>query len=64
MAKIRFIRKYEFYRKTYYDIIYASGRIFTVDTDRMPKTAKAFIETHSGKEQYDITSKRYEIIYN
>ena len=62
-TKIKFIREYEAYNHTWYDIIYKSGRCHTV-MDDISKTAKEFIDKATiRREQYDRTVNRPEVIY-
>ena len=67
-GKIEFVRKYEGYSGTTYDIKYHSGRLcaFVLEED-LPATAKKFIATAKRiTKQYDYTSTRKnknEIIY-
>jgi hypothetical protein len=66
MAKIKFIRKYEFYGSTAYEVIYMSGRIVSfrdTQTEKMPATVKAFLDGKQPREQYDKLFKRTEYIY-
>ena len=62
-TKIKFIREYEAYNHTWYDIIYKSGRCHTV-MDGISKTAKEFINNATHRiEQYDRTVHRPEVLY-
>lgn len=67
-VKIQFVRKYEGYGGTQYDIKYHSGRIcvFVCEED-LPDTVRKFIATAKRiTKQYDYTSTRKnknEIIY-
>ena len=63
MAKIKFIRIYEFYDSEWCDILYESNRLCTMPVTEMPKTAKAWLANKTGIEQYDRTLKINEIIY-
>lgn len=63
MEKIKFVRVYEQYGSKTVDIMYHSGKLYTMDYDNMPKTALKFIENHTGMEQYDSIFKRTETIY-
>ena len=64
---IKFVRKYEAYNHTWYDVIYSTGRAFTFIEADLPKTVVNFIRTATKRtEQYDRTSPRknkYETIY-
>ena len=61
-AAIRFIRKYQFYNEIIYEIIYTSGRIFTIFDSKLPKTAVKYIETAEAREQFDYYHGK-EVIY-
>lgn len=66
MAKIKFIRKYDFYNSTAYEVIYHSGRIVSYwdsQIEKMPATVKAFLEGKKPREQYDKVFRRTEYIY-
>lgn len=63
MAKIKFIREYTFYGRTAYDIIYNSGRLVMTDAEKLPKTARAFLEGKTPRQQYDKVFRRNEYIY-
>lgn len=63
-TKIKFIREYEGWGGTWYDIIYKSGRCHTALKCDLSKTAKEFINNATRREeQYDRIFKRPEIIY-
>ena len=65
MAKIRFIREYNFYSYKMYDIIYKSGRAVTHRAESLPKTAQNFLANAKHKVlQYDSLFNRDEIIYS
>lgn len=66
---IKFIREYEFYGSTWYDIIYTDGkfitRVRTVLEPDLPKTARRYI-AGAKREEHLITEHgktRNEIIY-
>ena len=47
MAKgtnIKFVRKYNLYKITVYDIVYKSGKCLTRTEDELPKTAREFMD--------------------
>ncbi len=52
---IKFIREYQFYKSTWFDIIYTDGkyitRVRTVTENELPKTARKFIEGATKREQ-------------
>ena len=63
MSKIKFVRRYIWYRTTFYDIVYLSGRVRTVTADELPMTALNFMIHHTQKLQYD-RYHGYENIYD
>jgi hypothetical protein len=63
MAQIRFIRGYSSYGCDWLDIIYQSGRVYTLEAVNAPATAKRFMDSANQKKQYDSLFKRDEIIY-
>lgn len=63
-AKIKFIREYKAWGGTWYDIIYKSGKCYTLLASDIPKTAREFIENATvRREQYDRVMKWNEVIY-
>lgn len=64
MAKINFIRTYSFGVSEMCDIVYDSGRLYTMCVEDMPATAKRFIESATHKVvQYDKVLKHDETLY-
>ena len=69
MARIRFVREFESYNDTWYDVAYYSkcgnyvGRLFTFTSEDLPKTVKKWLDGKNGVAQYDSVFKRHEIIY-
>ena len=47
----------------WYDIIYKSGRIYTLDENNCSKTVKRFITERTPEKQYDFRLDRVELIY-
>lgn len=63
LSKIRFVREYEFYNETWLDVIYTSGRLYSMSKEKAYKNVLAFMESKTPKKQYDRVFKRDEIIY-
>lgn len=64
-ANIDFVRKYEAYGCTWFDVIYKSRRCYTYNMMELPKTVWDFVTTaNDRKEQFDKTFNRYEMIYS
>ena len=64
MANIKFIREYEAYGGTWYDVLSAkSNRLCTYTAEDLPKTAKKWLEDKEGIVQYSNVFKRDEVIY-
>ena len=64
MANIKFVREYEAYGSTWYNVLYAkSNRLYTFTTEDLPETVKRWLKGRKGIEQYDRVFKRDEIIY-
>lgn len=64
MANIKFVREYEDYGSTWYDVLYAkSNRLYVYTADDLPKTVQKWLEDKDGVRQYDRVFKRDEIIY-
>lgn len=64
MAKIAFIRTYDFYGTEWMDILYdSSNRMYTMPVEDMPKTAAKWMADKTPKLQYDKIHKREEVIY-
>lgn len=62
--KIKFVRTYTFYGDEMADIVYHSGRIYTIPVKEMPKTAAAFMAASVRiEEQYDRIFHRDETLY-
>ena len=65
--KIKFVRKYEWFRENYYDVIYTCGRARSFREIELPKTVERFVTTATKRtEQYDRTAPRenkWEMIY-
>ena len=63
-AEIRFVREYNYWNTTWYDVIYKSGRLCMHTAENLPKTVREYIDNASKKTtQFDRTFKRDEIIY-
>ena len=43
MMTIKFVREYQMYGRTYYDIVYKTHRIATRTPDDLPETARRFM---------------------
>lgn len=67
MANIRFVREYDFYGSTYYDVVYGTpgkpSRCYTYPKEDLPETAQKWIEGKEGVTQYNSVFKRDETIY-
>lgn len=55
MAEIKFVRCYKMNREDYYDVLYKTNRMYTFYGEYrfIPKTVRAFIESHDSKMQID-----------
>ena len=64
MAAIKFVRKYQMYGRTYFDVVYNSFRVYSFTPDDLPKTARRFIDNASETvNQFDRLFNRTETIY-
>lgn len=67
MATIKFIREYDLYGSTFYDVVYGKpgnpSRLYMYSKDRLPKTVKKWLENKIGDTQYNKVFKRDEIVY-
>lgn len=67
MAKIKFVRAYEFYGNPYLDVIYGTpgkpSRVYTYSKADLPKTVKEWLKDKEGVVQYNRTLGRDETIY-
>ena len=64
MDKIKFVRQYESWGMTWYEVCYKTYRIYTYTShESLPKTDTSFINAHDGIAQYDKVFKRDEMIY-
>lgn len=52
-AKIKFVRKYDFYGSTIYEAVYESGRVYTYWNGKISKPVKEFVESKIPKKQHD-----------
>jgi len=57
------VREYVDHGSKWYDIIYKSGRIYTLGENNCSKTVKQFIAVRTPEEQYDFRADRVELIY-
>jgi len=57
------VREYVDHGHKWYDIIYKSGRIYTLSENNCSKTVKRFIAERTPEEQYDFRTDRVEVIY-
>ena len=63
MSKIKFIRFRDWrYGPPMVDIVYESGRLFSMGEEDLPKTAKAFLNTAKTKCSFD-SLWGFEIVY-
>lgn len=64
MTAIKFVREYQMYGRTYYDIVYKTHRLTTRTPDDLPETARRFmVNAKTVTEQYDPVFKWDETIY-
>lgn len=67
MANIRFVREYDLYGSTYYDVVYGKpgnpSRLYMYSKDDLPKTVQKWLEDKVGDTQYNRVFEREEIIY-
>ena len=62
--KIKFVREYEAHRSKWYDVIYFSGRIYTYQKKKLPRTVRDYVARASRRtEGYDKVFNRAETIY-
>lgn len=60
---IKFVRVYNIGSFKWYETCYKSGRIVSTTEEHLPKTVKAFVESHESKGYYDKIYNRCELIY-
>lgn len=67
MANIRFVRAYEFYGNSYYDVIYGRPgqpcRVYTYSKEDLPKTVSKWLEGKEGETQRNGVFNRDETVY-
>ena len=67
MAHIRFVREYDLYGNTYYDVVYGKpgspSRLYMYSKDDLPKTVQKWLEDKVGDTQYNKVFERDEIVY-
>lgn len=67
MANIKFVREYDLYGNTYYDVVYGKpgnpSRLYMYSKEDLPKTVQKWLEDKVGNTQYNKVFEREEIIY-
>lgn len=67
MANIRFVREYDLYGSTFYDVVYGKpgspSRLYMYSREDLPKTVQKWLEDKVGDTQYSKVFEREEIIY-
>lgn len=64
-SKIKFVRTYKSYGHDWMDIVYHSGRTYTIGAEDAPKTALKFVEEATEHvEQYSRVFNRDEVVHS
>lgn len=67
MANIRFVREYDLYGNTYYDVVYGKpgspSRLYMYSKKDLPKTVSKWLEGKEGETQRNSVFDRDETVY-
>lgn len=63
MADISFVRVYPSYRNIMVDILYKSGRLYTMGLEDMPMTVRRWMLDKKPVRQYNKFHEVYETMY-
>lgn len=63
MSEIKSVKGYKACGHPFFDIVYMSGKTITVIPERLPQTARKFMQNCTVKVQYNNVFKRQEYIY-